>query len=163
MTAKATVVEMNRDAKELPELPENMEHELREFSGGLSYDQARIIEKTQECLEEGVRQFFKAGLGLILMHRHEEGKTFTLIIEQYFPGITLRTAKNYMQFSPNMIKHPAFQPFMKVRGGYSKALTVLHACIEAEIEDADELVHKQQRQAVGHHQTPGGGRHPAVG
>ena len=48
-----------------------LEKELKEFSGGLPYDQARVIERTQDGFRMGVHGFYLAGLGLILLERHE--------------------------------------------------------------------------------------------
>jgi hypothetical protein len=113
---------------------EALEKELKEFSGGLAYDQARIIERTQDGFKQGVQGFYLAGLGLILMDRHEGATTLSQILDQYFPGINRRSAERYMQFVRAASKLPNFKQFCLERGGYSKGLTMLQACTEAEIE-----------------------------
>ncbi len=115
-----------------------LEKELKEFSGGLAYDQARVIENTQEGFRIGVEGFYRAGLGLILLERHEGATTLSQILEQYFPGINLRSAQRYIQFARTASKLPNFKQFCLERGGYSKGLTMLQACSEAEIENFDE-------------------------
>ena len=112
-----------------------LEKELKEFSGGLAYDQARIIERTQDDLKEGVTSFYRAGLGLVLLERHEGVQTFAQILDQNFPGISLRSAYNYMAFARNASKLPNFKQFCLERGGWSKGLTMLQACTEAEMEN----------------------------
>ncbi len=114
---------------------EALEKELREFSGGLVYDQARIIENTQDGFRQGVEGFYKAGLGLILMDRHEGATTLSQILERYFPGINRRSAERYMQFARAASKLPNFRHFCLERGGYSKGLTMLQAFTEEEIQD----------------------------
>ncbi len=114
---------------------EALEKELKEFSGGLAYDQARIIENTQDGFRQGVEGFYKAGLGLILMDRHEGATTLSQILERYFPGINRRSAERYMQFARAASKLPNFRQFCLERGGYSKGLTMLQACTEEEIQD----------------------------
>lgn len=113
---------------------EALEKELKEFSGGLAYDQARIIERTQDGFKQGVQGFYLAGLGLILMHQNEGAQTYAVILERYFPGISLSAAEKYIRFARAASKLPNFKQFCLERGGYSKGLTMLQACTEAEIE-----------------------------
>jgi hypothetical protein len=112
-----------------------LERELKEFSGGLPYDQARIIENTQDGFRQGVEGFYRAGLGLILIERHEDAQTSAQILEQFFPGISRRSAESYRQFARAASKLPNFKQFCLERGGYSKGLTMLQACTEAEIQE----------------------------
>ena len=114
-----------------------LEKELQEFSGGLAYDQARIIERTQDGFRQGVHGFYLAGLGLILIHANN-GDTFTHILQQYFPGITYEAAKKYMRFARAASKLPNFRQFCLERGGYSKGLTMLQSCSEEQVEAFDE-------------------------
>lgn len=113
---------------------EALEKELKEFSGGLAYDQARIIERTQEGFKQGVHGFYMAGLGLILLEQHEGVQTSAQILDRYFPGISQNSAYRYMQFARAASKLPNFKQFCLERGGYSKGLTMLQSCTEAEIE-----------------------------
>ncbi|MCL4503843.1 MAG: hypothetical protein M1438_18625 [Deltaproteobacteria bacterium] len=115
-----------------------LEKELKEFSGNLPYDQARVIERTQDGFRQGAQGFYLAGLGLILLERHEAVQTFGLVLEQYFPGISRAAAFNYMRFSRAMSNHPTFKTFIYERGGYSKALTMLEACSEEEIAEFEQ-------------------------
>ncbi len=133
---QATVVKLavNQDQAAVKAL----EKELKEFSGGLAYDQARVIERTQDGFTMGVEGFYRAGLGLILIERHEGVQTYALILEQYFPGVSRRAAFNYMQFARAASKLPNFKQFCLERGGYSKGLTMLQACSEAEIQEFEE-------------------------
>ncbi len=114
-----------------------LEKELAEFSGGLAYDQARIIERTQEGFRQGVHGFYLAGLGLILIKAHD-GYTFTHILEQFFPGITYEAAKKYMRFARAASALPNFKAFCLERGGYSKGLTMLQAATEEQIQEFDD-------------------------
>ena len=115
-----------------------LEKELKEFSGGLAYDQARVIERTQDGFRAGVHGFYMAGLGLILMERHEGATTLSQVLEQYFPGVGRRSAERYMQFARAASKLPNFKQFCLERGGYSKGLTMLQSCSEAQIEEFDQ-------------------------
>lgn len=114
-----------------------LEKELKEFSGGLPYDQARVIERTQDGFRMGVHGFYLAGLGLILLHEHEP-HTYAVILDQYFPGISLSGAEKYMRFARAASKLPNFKQFCLERGGYSKGLTMLQSCSEAQIEEFDQ-------------------------
>jgi hypothetical protein len=114
-----------------------LEKELKEFSGGLAYDQARVIERTQDGFRQGVHGFYMAGLGLILLHQHD-GDTFTYILEQYFPGTTYEAAKKYMRFARAASTLPNFKQFCLERGGYSKGLTMLQSCSQEQIEEFEE-------------------------
>lgn len=125
-----------------------LEKELKEFSGGLAYDQARVIERTQDGFRLGAHGFYQAGLGLILLERHTtivetsphivETNTFEQILDQYFPGVSVSGAYRYMKFSRAMSNHPVFKQFIYERGGYSKALTMIEACTTEEISDFEE-------------------------
>ncbi|MGP8051414.1 MAG: hypothetical protein ACLPYB_12500 [Desulfobaccales bacterium] len=112
--------------------------ELAEFSGGLAYDQARVIERTQEGLRQGVQGFYQAGLGLILIFQHEGAQTSALILEKFFPGISQRSAQCYMQFARAASTLPNFRAFCLERGGYSKGLTMLQAASEEQVQEFDE-------------------------
>jgi hypothetical protein len=131
--AKTPVVLEKEDQRVVDQ--EALEKELKEFSGGLAYDQARIIERTQEGFKQGVHGFFMAGLGLILLERHEGVQTSGQILERYFPGISRTAAYGYMQFARAASKLPNFKQFCLERGGYSKGLTMLQSCTEAEIQE----------------------------
>jgi hypothetical protein len=131
----AKIIKFNHDQQHDAALA--LEKELKEFSGGLPYDQARVIERTQDGLMQGVQGFYLAGLGLILIHAHD-GDTFTHILQQYFPGTTYEAAKKYMRFARAASKLPNFKQFCLERGGYSKGLTMLQSCSEAQIEEFDE-------------------------
>jgi hypothetical protein len=115
-----------------------LEKELKEFSGGLAYDQARIIERTQDGFRMGVHGFYMAGLGLILLHQHEEVQTYGLILEQNFPGVSRSSAFSYMQFARAASTLPNFKQFCLERGGYSKGLTMLQSCSQEQIEEFEE-------------------------
>jgi len=132
----AKVIKMNHDEQHAAAAA--LEKELKEFSGGLPYDQARVIERTQDGFRQGVHGFYLAGLGLILLHEQEEVHTYALILEQYFPGVSRRAAFNYMQFARAASKLPNFKQFCSERGGYSKGLTMLQSCSEAQMEEFDE-------------------------
>lgn len=112
-----------------------LEKVIQEFMGGL-YDQARIIERGQEGLEEGVRGFFKGGLALFILERHEGVASMRQILEQYFPAITRSTAYRYMKVAKAMAAHPAFRSVAYERGGYTKALALLESCTEEEIQES---------------------------
>jgi hypothetical protein len=115
-----------------------LEKELKEFSGGLPYDQARVIERTQDGLRQGVYAFYLAGLGLILIEKNEGVQTFGQILGEHFPGISRSGAYAYMQFARCASKLPNFKQFCLERGGYSKGLTMLQSCSEAQIEEFDQ-------------------------
>jgi hypothetical protein len=117
---------------------EALEKELKEFSGGLPYDQARVIERTQDGFRQGVEGFYQAGLGLILLDRHEGVQSIGLILDQFFPGISRSSAFSYMQFARAASKLPNFKQFCKERGGFTKGLTMLQSCSEAQMEEFDE-------------------------
>lgn len=108
---------------------------LEEFN--LPDDQRLLIGWTQNRFEDGCRHFFLAGLGLIKLHMTKPN-TYSVIIEENFPGLNLRVAENYMAATKAMINHQAFQAFQKERGGYSKILTALRICSELEIQGVDE-------------------------
>jgi hypothetical protein len=72
---------------------------------------------------------------LILLERHEGAQTSAQILEQFFPGISRRSAESYMQFARAASKLPNFKQFCLERGGYSKGLTMLQSCTEAEIQE----------------------------
>jgi hypothetical protein len=114
-----------------------LEKELKEFSGGLPYDQARVIERTQDGLMQGVQGFYMAGLGMILLHEHE-GETYPHILGQYFPGITYDSAKRYMKFARAASILPNFKQFCLSSGGYSKGLTMLESCSGEEIDEFED-------------------------
>jgi hypothetical protein len=89
--ALGTAAEVIEDAKvikfghdERHEAAAALEKELKEFSGGLPYDQARVIERTQDGFRMGVHGFYLAGLGMILLYEHEPD-TYRVILDQYFP------------------------------------------------------------------------------
>lgn len=115
-----------------------LEKELKEFSGGLAYDQARVIERTQDGFRQGVHGFYLAGLGLILIEKHAGVETYPQILEQYFPGISVSSAYRYMKFARFASTLPNFKQFCLERGGYSKGLTMLEACSETQIEEFDQ-------------------------
>ncbi len=118
--------------------PAALEKELQEFSGGLPYDQARVIERTQDGFRQGVHGFYQAALGLILLHQHEGPHTYAVILEQYFPGISRSAAEKYMRFARAASVLPTFKQFCLERGGYSKGLTMLQSCTEEQMEEFDE-------------------------
>lgn len=137
MAAEAEVIDIGRGAGETPVSAQALEKELKEFSGGLAYDQARIIERTQDGFRQGVHGFYLAGLGLILLHEHD-GDTFTYVLDQYFPGTTYEAAKKYMRFARAASTLPNFKQFCLERGGYSKGLTMLQSCSQEQIEEFEE-------------------------
>jgi hypothetical protein len=112
-----------------------LEKELKEFSGGLPYDLARVIERTQDGFRLGAQGFYQGGLGLILIERHEGVETFPQLLDQYFPGISVSGAYRYMKVARALSNHPAFKTFIYERGAYSKALTLIEACTTEEIGD----------------------------
>jgi len=114
---------------------EDLERELAEFAAGRPYDEARVIERTQAGFTQGVHGFYLAGLGLNLIHKHENVQTFAQIIEQHFPGISLRTAYGYMRFAKAASALPNFKQFALASGGYSKALTMLEVCSGEEVQE----------------------------
>lgn len=113
---------------------EDLERELAEFAGGRPYDEARVIERTQAGFTQGVHGFYLAGLGLNLIHRHRL-QTFAQIIEQNFPGISIRAAYYYMKFARAASALPNFKQFALASGGYSKALTMLEVCSGEEVQE----------------------------
>lgn len=133
MAAEAAVIDIGRGAGEI--VPQKLEKALAQFN--LPSDISHLIGWTQDRFEDGARNFFLAGLGLIKL-KQANPKTFSDSIEQNFPHLNLRSAENYMAYTEAIINHPAFQAFQKERGGYSKALTVLRICSEAEIQEADD-------------------------
>jgi hypothetical protein len=142
--ALGTAAEVIEDAKvikfghdERHEAAAALEKELKEFSGGLPYDQARVIERTQDGFRMGVHGFYLAGLGMILLYEHEPD-TYRVILDQYFPGVGLKAAEKYMRFARAASKLPNFKQFCLERGGYSKGLTMLQSCSESQIEEFDQ-------------------------
>jgi len=111
--------------------------DLRTFLGGLPYDRARVIERTQEAFKGMVRNAYEVGKGLILIHDNEPER-YAAIVEEHFPGLGLSSAEKYMRFARGASKFSILKQFNDIRGGYSKALTVLHACTEAEIMELEE-------------------------
>jgi len=145
--ATAAVVKIGRSTGKMPVPPsqvppeqeaQNLEKALQEFN--LPDDQSLLIGWTQDRFADGAKSFFLAGLGLLKLHwRAASGlKTFSVIIEQNFPGFTERTAFNYMAYARAVLDHPAFEAFQKERSGYSKALTALCICCEGDLQEADE-------------------------
>jgi hypothetical protein len=114
-----------------------LEKELKEFSGGLPYDQARVIERTQDGLMQGVQGFYMAGLGMILLHKNEP-YTYRVILDQYFPGIGIKAAGKYMRFARAASILPNFKQFCLASGGYSKGLTMLESCSGEEMDGFEE-------------------------
>ena len=142
MAAEAEVIDIGRGAGEAQANTQALEKELKEFSGGLPYDQARIIERTQDGFRQGVHGFYLAGLGLLLIERNEDVQTFGQVLEQYFPGISRSAAYSYMRFARAASILPNFKQFCLASGGYSKGLTMLESCSGeemAEFESTGEL------------------------
>ncbi len=115
-----------------------LEKELKAFNDGLPYNRERIIERTQDACKRGILAFYDVGRGMILVREHEDAQTFAQILEKYFPGISRRTAENYMNFARHAAKLPNFKAFCESAGGWSKGLTMLQFCTEEELQGFEE-------------------------
>ena len=114
-----------------------LERELKALNEGLPYDRDRIIERTQGAFKRGALAFYDVGRGLILLHDNE-GHPFIHILEQYFPGISMSAAKNYMRFARQAAVLPNFKAFCESGGNWSKGLTMLQACSGEELAEFEE-------------------------
>lgn len=142
-TGTAEVVEISQ--RQEAQAAQRLEKVVKDFMGGLPYDQARVIERGQDGFEEGARGFFKGGMALLLLQRNEGAQTFAQLLDENFPMICRRTAENYIRIARTLAEHPAFKAFVYERGGHSKLLTLLQMCSEEQIADLaenDELLDK---------------------
>lgn len=114
--------------------PQNLEKALKEFN--LPDDESLLIGWTHDRFGDAAKGYFLAGLGLIKLHMIRL-QTFAVIIKEKFPYLNERTAFNYIAVTTAMLSHPCFAPISKERGGYSKLLTALRICSEAELLEAD--------------------------
>jgi hypothetical protein len=133
MTAALELVDNGSPTEEIES--QRLAKVLADFN--LPDDQKLLIGWTQNQFEDGCKHFFLAGLGLIKLHQTKPN-TYSVIIDENFPGLNLRVAENYMAASKAMINHPAFEAFKKERGAYSKILTALRICNEPELQEADK-------------------------
>ena len=148
-TKKGEVVEIASRQEE--QAAQRLEKVVKDFMGGLPYDQARVIERGQDGFEEGARGFFKGGMALLLLQQNEGAQTFAQLLAENFPMICRRTAENYIRIARTMAEHPAFKAFVYDRGGHSKLLTLLQMCSEEQIADIaenDELLDKIDQMSV---------------
>ena len=114
-----------------------LEKELKAFNEGLPYHRDRVIERTQDAFKKGVLAFYDVGRGMILLHENEP-QTFAEIVGQYFPGISMRAAENYMRFARQAAVLPNFKAFCESGGNWSKGLTMLQACSGEELAEFEE-------------------------
>lgn len=131
---------MNGETNVVPYTPgadRALEKELKAFNGGLPYNRDRVIERTQGAIKAGVMAYFEAGCGMILLYENDR-HTYAGILEQYFPGVSERTARNWRNFARQMAAHPQFRAFVAERGGYSIALTVLEGVSAEDLQEFEE-------------------------
>ncbi|MGP8051602.1 MAG: DNA adenine methylase [Desulfobaccales bacterium] len=138
--AKKGEVVVMKERKEA-QAAQNLEKALQEFS--LPDDETLLIGWIHERFGDAAKGYFLAGLGLIKLHiatntNTNKPNTYSVLIQENFPYLNLRVAENYMAVTRAMLTHPCFAAISKERGGYSKILTALRICSEAELQEADE-------------------------
>ncbi|TSA12117.1 MAG: hypothetical protein D4R73_02735 [Deltaproteobacteria bacterium] len=128
------------DAKQIIELCDRRKAQaglLVPFSGGMPYDEGRIIQETRFLLEVEVAAKFEIGKRLILLKENNDVGTFRQRLED-LGDMDRRTAWEYMIFAEMAAGSPAFLSWAEMKNHWRKAITMIRAARERAVEEFEK-------------------------
>jgi hypothetical protein len=105
------------------------------FSDGMPYNRERVIQEAKFCLQVEIAARFEVGRRLLLLKENEGVHTCALILDEHFPGLSRRSAFNYMLFAKKAADLPKFRAWAEGKDNYSKALALMTELSEADLAD----------------------------
>ncbi len=111
------------------------------FSDNLPYSAERLAQEVMMLYRMGAVLKFEVGRRLIVMWERERGesvRTFEDFVNKFFPDVPIDRAYEDMRYARKAVNCPIFRAYSEGKGNWSKALALLEAATEEELQEFEE-------------------------